>query len=572
MVTDSLFPALRVVALRPSCVRSIPFIRVRVFSLMKISIYPFLAVLFVTSSSAVGAVYQCPMHPWIKSDHPGAKCTVCGMDLVEATTAIPGAAGSPGNLVTLNPAAISVIDVQTSAVHRGTLVRTLRVTGVIEDDDTRHRILAARVPGRVEKLFVNYVGAEVREGAPLATIYSPEMLTAQRTYVERLRAGSSAFTVSERSAARERLLELGLTENEITILDHTLEPTAMVNIQSPMSGTVVSRAVYEGQYVQTNDRLFEIGDFSSMWFVFDAHENDLSWLRTGETVEVATPSQPGRVFSAPIAFIDPNLNEATRTVRVRVVLPNADRALLHKQTALGMVHLTAASVLLVPRTAVLQHTGLPLVFVDHGNHGSEPREIRLGRIGDSDAEVLSGVVDGDHVVTTSALLIDAQSQLARAAATISRENQPGPAHMTTLPTSAPAITYGHLKELSFKLVDAATALAADDLSAYRKIVPDLRASLAVCLEDDPQSALARFASALPDRDDLRSARRDFEPFSTAVADLARNEQVVQRENLHLFQCPMTPVLGIGRWLSHDTKARNPFFGSARPECGDEIKP
>ena len=310
-------------------------------------------------------------------------------------------------------------------MRRGALVRTLRVAGVIDDDETRHRILAARVPGRVEKLFVNYVGEEVHEGDPLATIYSPEMLTAQRTYVERVRAGNAAFTVSDRSAARERLLELGLTNEEVVILEHTLEPTAMMNVHAPMSGTVVSRAVYEGQYVQTNDRLFEIADFSSMWFVFDAHEGDLAWLRTGQQVEVTTPSQPGRVLVAPIAFIDPNLNEATRTVRVRVVLPNADRALLHKQTALGLVRLDTPDTLLVPRTAVLQHTGVPLVFVEHGKNGYEPREVRLGRIGDNEAEVLSGLVAGERVVTTSALLLDAQAQLARAAATVAGVADPG---------------------------------------------------------------------------------------------------------------------------------------------------
>jgi Cu(I)/Ag(I) efflux system membrane fusion protein len=481
-------------------------------------------------------------------------------------------AGEPGNLIKLNPAAVSVINVQTSPVHRGTLERTLRVAGVIEDDDTRHRILAARVPGRVEKLFVNYVGAEVREGAPLVTIYSPEMLTAQRTYVERLRAGSTAFTLSERSAARERLLELGLTENEITILDHTLEPTAMVNIHAPMSGTVVSRSVYEGQYVQTNDRLFEIGDFSSMWFVFDAHESDLAWLRVGQTVKVTTPSQPVRVFTAPIAFIDPNLNEITRTVRVRVVLPNADRALLHKQTALGLVQLTAPNLLLAPRSAILQNTGLPVVFVDRGNDGYEPREVRLGRIGDNNAEILSGVTDGDRVVINSALLIDDQAQLARSAATVddapeSRATPPEPP-----PAVVPSFTYNHLKDLALKLADAATALAADDFPAYQKLLPDLRADLAVCLKDDPGSDLARFAATLPDREDLKAARRDFEPFSTAVANLARTRHVVQKENLHVYQCPMTPVLGIGRWLSRDAKVRNPFFGSAMPACGDEVQP
>ena len=254
-----------------------------------------------------GHTYQCPMHPWIKSDRPG-KCTICGMELVAANSGTAAAARDVDpNLVTLTPASAAVTGVQTAEVKRAPLVRTLRIAGVIDDDDTRHRILAARVPGRVEKLFVNFVGAEVTEGAPLATIYSPEMLTAQRVYLERLKSGASAFTQSERSAAREKLLELGLTAEEVVILEHTLEPTAMLTVRAPMTGTVVTRAAYEGQYVQTNDRLFEIGDFSSMWFVFDAHESDLPWLRVGQSVEVTTESRPGQILTAPIAFIDPNL-------------------------------------------------------------------------------------------------------------------------------------------------------------------------------------------------------------------------------------------------------------------------
>lgn len=509
------------------------------------------------------------MHPWIKSDKPGGKCTICGMDLVEAgQSAAMGDATS--NLVTLTPASATVTGVQTAKVRRAALVRTLRVAGAIDDDDTRHRILAARVPGRIEKLFVNYVGAEVREDAPLATIYSPEMLTAQRTYIERVRAGTSAFTASERAASRERLLELGLTEEEVVILEHTLQPTAMLNVRAPMSGTVATRAVYEGQYVQTNDRLFEIADFSSMWFVFDAHENDLAWLRVGQTVDVTTPSQPGRVFTAPIAFIDPNLNEATRTVRVRVVLANADRALLHKQTAIGAVRLDAADRLLAPRTAVLQHTGEPLVYVDRGNRTYEPRQVRLGRIGDADAEILSGLEEGEQVVTEAALLLDAQAQLARAAATGA---PPVHVHTPAAPVEEkPAkIDYEHLKALALALADGAAALAADDFPAYQKLLPGIRSALDACLKDDPSGTLAKFKTLLPDRPDLKAARRDFEPFSTAVADLAREQHLTHRENIHVYQCPMTPVLGNGRWLSRTDAIRNPFFGSAMLECGEELK-
>ena len=168
------------------------------------------------------------------------------MDLV--TTNQPGGNGSTAadpNLVTLTPTSAAITGVQTAIVKRGPLIRTTRVAGVIADDETRHRILAARVPGRVEKLFVNYVGAEVTAGEPLVTIYSPELLTAQRVYLERLKAGTSAYTQSERSAARERLLELGLTNEEITILEHTQEPTAILTVRAPMTGTVVTRAAYE---------------------------------------------------------------------------------------------------------------------------------------------------------------------------------------------------------------------------------------------------------------------------------------------------------------------------------------
>ena len=520
-------------------------------------------------------VYQCPMHPWIKSDKPGQRCTICGMELVAAAGAGAGATFDP-NLVTLNAAQAAVTGVETSEVRRGTLRRTLRVSGVIEDDDTRHRILAARVPGRVEKLQVNYVGAEVEAGAPLATVFSPEMLTAQRQYVERIKAGAVASSQSERSAARERLLELGLTEEEIRILEGTSKPTAMVNIRAPMSGTVVSRAVYEGQYVKTNDPLFEIGDFSRMWFVFDAYEPDLAWLRLGQTVEVSVPSQGGQVLTAPISFIEPSLNEKTRTARVRVTLENPERRLRHRETAQAVVAVTTPEALLVPRAAVLQHGGRPVVYVDQGGQGYRAREVRLGRVGDTDAEVLSGLGAGDRVVTQAALILDSQAQLAHAAIDVAAA-EPVPVLPAKVPAGTPPhsdAAYGLLRTLVFATADAATALAADDLPAYRKGLPALRAALAAYLAGYAPAAhgeLAAFTGKLPDASDLDAARRAFEPFSTAVADLARAEHLQHREQVWIYQCPMSPVLGTARWLSRAHQLRNPFFGLAMPGCGDEVK-
>ena len=533
------------------------------------------------------ALYQCPMHPWIKSDRAGARCTICGMELVTVTG---GSGTGDPNLVVLSPAQAAVTGVATRPVTRGRLLRTLRVNGVIEDDDTRHRILAARVPGRIERLHVNYVGAEVEAGTPLATVFSPEMLTAQRQYVERIKAGAVASPLSERAAARERLLELGLTEEEIRILEGTLKPTAMVNVRAPLSGTVVTRSVYEGQYVRTNDPLFEVGDFSRMWFVFDAYGPDLAWLKVGQTVEVRVPSRPGQVFTAPISFIDPSLDPATRTARVRVVLENPERRLHHRETAEGEVAALGPETLLVPRSAVLQHGGRPIVYVaaegeqnghGHGDgdthgQGYRARELRLGRVGDTEAEVLAGLDEGERVVTQAGFVLDAQAQLAHAAVQVAAA-APVPVVPARVPSAPPPISetaYGLLKSLVFAAADAGAALAADDLAAYRQGLPALRSALAAYLKADPRAArsdLAAFTGKLSDPADLDAARRDFEPFSTAVADLARAEQMPQREQVWVYQCPMSPVLGTARWVSRTQALRNPFFGARMLECGEELK-
>jgi Cu(I)/Ag(I) efflux system membrane fusion protein len=528
-----------------------------------------------SGSETEAQVYQCPMHPWIKSDRPGDRCTICGMELVAAGGGQAASTEVDPNLVTLTPAQAAVTGVQTAEVKRGSVTRTLRVSGVIDDDDTRHRILAARVPGRIEQLQVNYVGAPVEAGAPLATIYSPEMLTAQRQYLERIKAGAIATSQSDRAAARERLLELGLTEEEIAILDKTLKPTAMVSVRAPMSGTVVSRSVYEGQYVETNDRLFEIGDFSQMWFVFDAYEPDLAWLKPGQTVEVSVPSLPGQVLTAPITFIDPNLNEMSRSARVRVTLDNPDRRLLHGQTAQALVVGTGPETLMVPRSAVLQHSGRPVVYLDQGAAGYRAQEIQLGRVGDTQAEVVSGLAEGDRVVTQAALILDAQAQLAHAAVgAAGHHHDQGPAKVPAGTQPHDEAAYGLLKALVFAAADAAAALAADDLAGYQQALPALREAQAAYLAGHAPASrgpLGEISGKLVEGPDLDAARRAFEPVSTAVADLARGEHVHHREGLTIFQCPMTPVLGTGRWLSRSNQLRNPFFGSAMIECGDEVQ-
>lgn len=387
--------------------------------------------------------YQSSMHPWVKSDKPG-KCTVCGMDLVPVFEGQQGFALDPGT-VSLSSNAIQALHLQTVAARRLPLVRTLRVAGTIEDNDTKRRRLTAYVEGRIEKLYVNHLGAEVKEGEPLAMLYSPTLLNAEREYTLLFRqnqmAHNNTLTADHKrlmASAEQRLLRYGLTPAQIAQLPFKSETNHLTEILAPMSGTVVEREVYEGQFVKEGDKLFELADFLTMWFQFDLYERDLTWVRVGQQVEITVPSVPGKKFVAAIMFIDPNLNDTTRTARVRVELQNplitvqgrARRELLHKTFAEAVVSLDSPEVLALPRTAVLHTGNRVVVYVDKGGGAYEQRRVRLGRTGDEHWEILDGVKEGERIVTTGNLLIDGQAQLNLQAADTEESTAP-----TALPAS-----------------------------------------------------------------------------------------------------------------------------------------
>ena len=248
---------------------------------------------------------------------------------------------------------------------------------------------------------------------------------------------------------------------------------------------------------------------------------------------------------------------------MRVVLTNTDRTLLHEQTALGRVRIEQPDTLIVERRAVLQHSGAPIVYLEQANHRYIARAIQLGRIGDEFAEVLAGLAEGDRVVTEAALILDSQAQLAHAA-TSAPANQviatPSLVRDAT-PRKASAASSAHLITLALASADGAAALATDSLSAYQKSLPIIRSALASYLAnsgEDQRSPLANLA--LPDQADLRLARRDFEPFSTALADLVREQRLPTQEKIWIFECSMSPVLGTGRWLQRTAELKNPFLG------------
>ena len=363
------------------------------------------------------AYYQSPMHPWIKSDKPG-NCTICGMKLVAIYEGDPGYAGA-GNLLTLSSNSVEVMGVTESLVRTGKVVRTLRLFGTIDDDESKHHMLSATVDGRIEELNVHYNGAEVAAGQLLATFYSPALLAAEREYVG-LRM-STAVSRELVEAARLRLRRLGLTDGQIEQLDSKTLAGSRTEILAPMSGTVVSKSVSAGQYVKEGERMFELADFSKMWFNAAFFEQDLGSLHPGQEVAVSTPSLPGKTWMGRIAFINPNLDEATRSGRARIELENPwvtnpdgsrRRQLLHRMSGEGLVSVESGGEhLVIPRRAILRGGADSIVFVAAGGGGYSRQKVRLGMVGDTEAEVLEGLDAEDKIVVEGNLMMDAQAVL-----------------------------------------------------------------------------------------------------------------------------------------------------------------
>jgi Cu(I)/Ag(I) efflux system membrane fusion protein len=517
--------------------------------------------------------YQSAMHPWIKSDKPG-RCTICGMEL---TPVYEGEKGfdetGGGSVVALTQNQIQVLHVQTAEAKNRPLVRTLRVSGTIDDNQMRHRVLSAYIDGRIDKLHVNYIGAEVSEGQPLAEFYSPTLLQAEREYRQ---LGDEL-----KKNTGLRLRQMGLTQTQIDLIDQKPADALTSQILAPISGTVVSQSIYEGQYVATGQQLFEIADFSTMWFMFRAYEQDMPWIKPGLSVKVTTPSLPDKSFTGKITFIDPNFDEATRSTKVRVELPNplvnGRRELLHRLYADGMVELEAPDVLTVPRSAVIEAGPQAVVYIDQGGGAYEQAVLKTGRRGDTHIEVLSGVKEGDAVVTNGNLLIDGQAEMNRAFMTPPEETMPV--------TTQAGLNAEQNKSIAEFIVVAdamAAALAKDDLAAFNKasepamnVTGAMVKLLSPAVEKLDDLDKARHFHGF---DDLKAARTAFHKFSVAATvALEPLRKAGQTPDFQIYECPMVDeaipdVPKKARWIQTGRRAMaNPFFGAEMLECGKEIK-
>lgn len=360
-------------------------------------------------------VWTCSMHPQIRMHKPG-KCPLCAMDLIPLTTSGSGDATINPDAIQLSAEAVALANIQTTVVSRQNPVKDIRLYGTIQVDERLSQSQTSHVSGRIEKLMVSFTGESVRRGQTIATIYSPELLSAQQELLEALKIRDLQPVLLQ--AVREKLSLWKLSDEQIATIERSGKVSSLIDITANTGGIVVSKNVNQGDYISTGTILFDIADLSRVWAVFEAYESDLPFLKIGDRLEYTLQSLPGKTFSGKISFINPILDQTTRTAKIRVETANPRMEIMPGMYANALVNAPLKQYnneIIIPKSAVLWTGKRSIVYLKQP--GTETpayllREVELGpSLGDSYV-VLSGINDGDVIVTNGAFTIDASAQLA----------------------------------------------------------------------------------------------------------------------------------------------------------------
>jgi len=418
------------------------------------------------SRTAAGAgeaksLYTCGMHPQVVQDHPG-NCPICGMKLTpirkqsgaETTASAPGGGRklkyykstmNPGEIsptprrdsmgmdmvpvyedqatvaessaIVIDPVTTQNMGIRTATVTRGPLRRLIRTVGVIDYNETSLADVTTKFKGWIEKLYVDATGQQVHRGDPLFEIYSPELYSAQREYLLSVGQGTNApGDGSLKTSALTKLKFFDISDEQIAELQRTGEPRKTLRIAAPQDGFVMEKTVVEGQMVDPGMKMYRLADLALVWVQAQIYEQDLAYIRLGQEVSVTLSYLPDREFRGRVTYIYPNIDEKTRTARVRMEFHNPGYFL--KPGMFATVHVISElepSVLLVPDMAILRSGEKNTVFVALDEGKFEPRAVTLGPQAEKDMyQVISGLKDGERIVTSGQFMLDSESQLREA--------------------------------------------------------------------------------------------------------------------------------------------------------------
>ncbi|WP_298272402.1 efflux RND transporter periplasmic adaptor subunit [Geobacter sp.] len=367
-------------------------------------------------------LYTCPMHPFIIKDKPGS-CPICGMTMVKK---VEGAQASGKELamlghVSLSPTQMVMANVATTEAMAMPLNKEINAVGIVQYDQARQAKVTAWVAGRIDRLYVNTVGSYVSKGRPVAEVYSPDLVSAQQEYLLALKSreqfkNSPIQSISQGgeglvASARQRLKLMGVKDAQIAGLEKAGQPNIRLSIYTPLSGVVIEKIALEGQYVNVGDPLFNIADLSTVWVEVEVYENEFPNIKIGQMVDIVSQSYPGRTFRGRVAFIYPFLDQKTRTVKVRVEIPNPGLRLKPDMFVNATVKVPLGTSIVVPVSAVMDTGQRQVVWVETKPGMFEPRDVKAGVRSGDNIQILSGLNAGEKVASSGGYLIDSEAQL-----------------------------------------------------------------------------------------------------------------------------------------------------------------
>jgi membrane fusion protein, copper/silver efflux system len=515
--------------------------------------------------------YTCSMHPQIRQNEPG-KCPLCGMNLIPVAQKSDKGENSPF-IHTMSPEAIALANVQTQKVKSVSPEHEISLTGKVAVNEQKLAVITANYSGRIEKLFIDFTGQTVNKGQKLASIYSPELVTAQKELIEASKFKEINPTLY--NASKEKLRLWKINEKQINQIENSGVVLTEFDVYADQSGIVIRRDIAKGDYVNKGTVLFEIADLSNVWIFVDAYESDLPFMKIGQKITITLASIPGKEFNSTISFIDPLINPQTRTAAVRAELNNPQQILKPEMFVKGKIKASltvSPKSIVIPKTSLLWTGKRSVVYVKVSNAefpAFEMREITLGASLGEYYIVESGLTEGEEIVTNGVFAIDGAAQLSGNYSMMNRaiDNTVAVPDKFTEQLSDFVNQYFKLKN---SLVKSDFQLTQSNAKQLESVFNTIDMKL---LDEETHSVwMEQYPKLKKDIGQLQTAKnieKQRELFSTLSNQIIETVETfgLKIESVYVAFCPMALDDNGGYWLSEIEEINNPYFGDKMLRCG-----
>ncbi|MDQ7918291.1 efflux RND transporter periplasmic adaptor subunit [Mesonia sp. MT50] len=527
----------------------------------------------------VEQMWTCSMHPQIMQEEPG-DCPICGMDLIEAES---GAEGLAMNEIKMTENAMALANIQTTVVGSSSSANDngmLSLSGKIAANEENNSVQASYFDGRIENLNLNYKGQQVKRGQLLASIYAPNLVAAQQELLTAASLKESQPALYK--AVRNKLKNWKLSESQINAIESSGKARENFPIYATVSGTVSEVMAREGDYVKQGQPILKVSNLNSVWAQFDAYENQISGLQEGQKIKIMANAYPNKEFDAVVSFIDPLLNNATRTVTVRATLKNTDNLFKPGMFVTGKLEGStekASERISVPSSAVMWTGERSLVYIKTNPNSPvfEMREVSIGARTGENYVIKDGLTNGDEIVTNGTFTVDAAAQLQGKKSMMNQEKEDKSAEkMLDMEINLSASFQKKFIEILppyLEMKDAFVASDAAQVSASAKATLSALKSLKTDelgkMEQSHISKTLEMLEAIAQSDDLEKQRDHFVILNENIIPIAMNVEKADPV-FYVQKCPMANNNNGGMWLSTEKDILNPYYGEAMLTCGSVI--